>query len=232
MNTKSSPLVDLLLSIIIPSIILMKFSGEDQLGATSALIVALSLPLSLGLYQLIRFKFANYIALLGLVSVLLTGGIGLLKLDVEWLAIKEAAIPAVLGFAVLIAARLRYPLLKKILFNPLVLNTEKISNILGQRGCNEIFEARLSRATYMLSGTFFFSATMNYLLAKMIVTSPSGSEAFNEELGRLTLISYPMIAIPSLIMMLAIFYFLWRGINQLTGLKLEEALASSPENNG
>ncbi len=232
MNTRTSPLVDLLLSIIIPSFILMKFSGDDQLGATSALIVALSLPLSLGLYQLIRFKLANYIALLGVVSVLLTGGIGLLKLDVEWLAIKEAAIPAVLGFAVLIAARLRYPLLKKILFNPLVLNTEKISTVLRQRGCYEIFDARLSRATYMISGTFFFSATMNYLLAKLIVTSPSGSEAFNEELGRLTLISYPMIAIPSLILMLVIFYFLWRGINQLTGLTLEEALASSPQNDG
>ncbi len=34
---------------------------------------------------------------LGLISVLLTGGIGLLELDPQWLAIKEAAIPGIIG---------------------------------------------------------------------------------------------------------------------------------------
>ena len=60
-----------------------------------------------------------------------------------------------------------------------------------------------------------------------IVTSPSGSPAFNEELGRLTLLSYPVIAIPSMLMMFGIFYFLWRVIHRLTGLSLEEMLAAS-----
>ena len=69
---------------------------------------------------------------------------------------------------------------------------------------------------------------MNYLLATWIVVSPAGSEAFNEELGRLTLISYPVIAIPSMLMMFAIFYFLWRSIHGLTGLRLEEIMASKP----
>jgi hypothetical protein len=83
----------------------------------------------------------------------------------------------------------------------------------------------------MLSGTFFFSAAMNYLLATWIVTSPAGSAAFNEELGQLTLISYPVIVIPSMAMMFAIFYFLWRSIHSLTDLKLEEMMASSPADN-
>jgi hypothetical protein len=67
---------------------------------------------------------------------------------------------------------------------------------------------------------------MNYLLAKWIVTSPAGSTAFNEELGRLTLLSYPVIAIPSMLMMLAIFYYLWRTIHVMTGLTLEDILVS------
>ena len=67
---------------------------------------------------------------------------------------------------------------------------------------------------------------MNYVLAKWIVTSPGGSVAFNEELGRLTLLSYPMIAIPSMLMMMAIFYYLWRTIHGLTGLRLEEIMAT------
>ena len=231
MPHKPRPLIDLLLSIVIPSIILMKLSGDGELGASGALIVALAFPIGWGLYELIRFKVTNYIALLGLVSVLLTGSIGLLQLDTQWLALKEAAIPAVLGVAVLISARVGYPLIKTLLYNPKVLNTDRIARILRERGQDKEFEARMLNATYLLSGTFFFSAAMNYLLARWIVVSPAGSAAFNEELGQLTLMSYPMIAIPSMLMMLAIFYFLWRSVNRLTGLKLEEMLASSLSEN-
>ena len=81
MTRKSSPLTDLLLIIVLPSIILMKFSGADELGARGALVVALAFPVALGLYELVRFRITNYIALLGLISVLLTGGIRKTFLD-------------------------------------------------------------------------------------------------------------------------------------------------------
>ena len=70
---------------------------------------------------------------------------------------------------------------------------------------------------------------MNYILAKWIVVSPSGSSAFNEELGRLTFLSYPMIAIPSMIMMIGIMYYLWRTVTRLTGLTLEDVLVTKPD---
>jgi hypothetical protein len=219
-------MVDLLVSIVIPSVILMKLSGNDAFGATTALIVALAFPLGWGLFERFRYKTFNFIAVLGLISVLLTGGIGLLQLDPQWLAIKEAAIPGLLGIAVLVSTRTRYPLIRTLLFNPTVLDVRKIKQQLENFGNTSAFENRLLNATYLLSGTFFFSATMNYSLATWIVTSPAGSAAFNEELGRLTLLSYPVIAIPSTLMMLAIFYYLWRTIHGMTGLALEEILAS------
>lgn len=225
------PLIDLLVSIVIPSVILMKFSGESDLGPAGALVVALAFPVGWGMYELVRFGVKNYIALLGLVSVLLTGGIGLLQLDARWLAVKEAAIPALIGIVVLISARIGKPLIRVMLFNPLVLNTEKITGILRERKQEQVFEGHLKVATYLLGGTFFFSAVMNYLLATWIVTSPSGSAEFNEELGRMTLLSYPVIAIPSMLMMLGIFYFLWRSIHRLTGLKLEQMMAASSDEN-
>ena len=222
---KPRPLIDMLLGIVIPSIILMKFSGNDDLGASGALIIALAFPIGWGLYELIRFRKTNFIALLGLVSVLLTGGIGLLQLDTQWLAVKEAAIPALIGIAVLVSTQTRYPLIKTLLYNPKVLNTDKIGKKLDEQSHTDVFDASLLKATYFLSGTFFFSAVMNYLLATWIVTSPAGSAAFNEELGQMTLLSYPMIAIPSMVMMIAIFYYLWRCIHGLTGYALEEMLA-------
>jgi len=227
---KPRPLIDLLVSIVIPSVILMKFSSDDALGATTALIVALAFPLGWGLFELLRYKKFNFIALLGLVSVLLTGGIGLLQLDTQWLAVKEAAIPGLIGIAVLVSTRSRYPLVKTLLYSPTIMNVNKIKQKLDDLGNTAAFEARLLNATYLLSSTFLFSATMNYILAKWIVTSPSGSTAFNEELGQMTLLSYPVIAIPSMLMMVAIFYYLWRTIHGMTGLTLEEILVTdSPD---
>lgn len=231
---KPRPWVDLLISIVIPSVILMKLSGDEYLGSAMALIVGLAFPLSWGLFELIRYRKYNFIALLGLVSVGLTGGIGLMALDPKWLAIKEAAIPGLLGIAVLVSTRTKYPLVRTLLYNPAILNVDKIHRTLAEKGTEEVFEARLLKASYYFSGTFFFSSFMNYILAKWIVISPSGTTAFNEELGRMTLVSYPMIAIPSMIMMIAIFYYLWRSIRRLTGYTLEEVLseqvASEPVN--
>jgi hypothetical protein len=228
---KPRPLVDLLFSIIIPSLILMKFSGDNGLGTSTALIVALAFPLSWGLYEHLKYRKFNVIALLGLISVLLTGGIGLLQLDPQWLAVKEAAIPGLIGIAVLVSTRTRYPLIRTLLYSPAVLDVGKINQRLANLGNIAAFESHLLNATYLLGSTFFFSAVMNYILAKWIVTSPAGSTAFNEELGRLTLLSYPVIAIPSMLMMLAIFYYLWRTIHGMTGFTLEEILVSRrPQN--
>nr|MBF0682847.1 MFS transporter [Pseudomonas sp.] len=226
---KPRPLIDLAVSILIPSLILMKLSGEQRLGADGALLLALAFPLGWGLLELIRYRKFNWIALLGLVSVLLTGGIGLLQLDSGWLAIKEAAIPGIIGIAVLASTRTRYPLIRTLLYNPKVINVEKVHQQLERNGQVSHFETRLLRATYWLSGTFFFSSFMNFVLAKWLVQSPAGSEAFNEELGRMTLLSYPMIAIPSMLMMMGIFYYLWRTIHGLTGLRLEDIIATSAQ---
>lgn len=223
---KPRPLVDLLVSIIIPSIILMKFSGDDALGATTALIVALAFPLGWGLFEGIKYKKFNFFALLGLISVLLTGGIGLLQLDSQWLAVKEAAIPGLISIAVLVSTRTRYPLIKTLLYSPKIMDVDKIKQKLADNGNTAAFESRLLNATYFLSGAFLFSSVMNYILAKWIVTSAAGSAAFNAELGRMTLLSYPVIAIPSMLIMMAILYYLWRTIQGMTGFSLEEILAS------
>jgi len=61
------------------------------------------------------------------------------------------------------------------------------------------------------------------------VKSTSGTEAFNNELGRMTLLSYPVIAIPSMIMMLIIFWYIWRTISELTELKLEQVMVTPEE---
>ena len=223
---KSNPFLEVLIAIVIPSLILMKLSGPDELGAVNALLVALAFPLAWGTRDLFMRRRLNMFAVLGLISVLLTGGIGLMQLDTQWLAVKEAAVPGLIGLAVVISAYTRYPLVRVLLYTPALLDVSRVHEKLEARGAVQDFEMRLRIATWMLGGTFFFSAAMNYFLATWIVVSPAGSTAFNEELGRMTLLSYPVIAIPSMVMMMFVLYYLARVIRELTGLKLTEVLNS------
>jgi len=221
---KTNPLLELAITIVLPALILMKASGADSLGPVNALLVALAFPLGWGALEFKRRGKPGWMAALGLVSVLLTGGIGLLALDPQWLAIKEAAVPGVIGLAVLGSAYTRYPLVKTLLYNPAVVDVARVHAHLEERDNVETFERRLLLANTLLAGTFFFSSAMNYALASWIVTSPAGSTAFNEELGRLTLLSYPMIALPSMLMMMAVLVYLARSARHLTGLALADML--------
>lgn len=224
---KPNPLVELTITLIVPALILMKLSGPEDLGAANALVLALSFPLAWGVRDFWKRRKVNLFAALGVVSTILTGGIGLLELDAQWLAVKEAAVPGLIGLAVLASTYTRYPLVKTILLNPAIIDVAGLQERLAAHGASKVFEARLLRATWMLGGTFFFSSAMNYFLARYIVVSPAGTPAFNEELGRLTLLSYPFIALPSMVMMMLLIYYLSRATRELTGLSFTEFLTSA-----
>ena len=219
---KSNPLFEILFNVFIPSLILMKLSGDEHLGTAMALVVALLFPIVYGGMDLVRNKKFNFIAALGFISVLLTGGIGLLELDTRWLALKEALIPGVIGLAVLGSTFTRYPFMQKMILNDTVLNLSLITERLKESGKSEAFERCLMSSNYLFASTFAFSSAMNYFLATWMVTSPAGTAEFNEELGKLTLYSYPIIAIPSMLMMFGIFYYVWRQIRAMTSLETEQ----------
>jgi len=226
-DAKPNPLVELTITLIIPALILMNLSGPEDFGAANALVLALSFPLAWGIRDFWNRRKINLFAALGVISTVLTGGIGLLELDAQWLAVKEAAVPGLIGLAVLGSTYTRYPLVKTILLNPAIIDVARLQEKLETHGATRVFESRLLRVTWMLSGTFFFSSAMNYFLATYIVVSPAGTPAFNEELWRLTLLSYPFIALPSMVMMILVIYYLSRATRELTGLSFPEFLSSA-----
>lgn len=217
-------LLELLFNIAAPSLILMKLSEPEYLGTVGALILALAFPIGYGLYDFVKNRAFNFFSLLGFVSTLLTGGIGLFELDVEWLAIKEAAIPAAIGIVVLASGFMGKPLIAKLILNPMVFNLPLIYDTLAEKGETARFKSKVNRANHYLAMTSVFSATMNYLLAKWIVTSPAGTVEFNQQLGEMTALSYPVIAIPSTIMLIVIMIHVAKVITTLTGLKFEQVL--------
>jgi hypothetical protein len=224
---KPNPLFEIVVTIIVPAVILMKLSGDSSLGPMRALLLALAFPLGWGVWDGWRRHKLNWLSVLGVVSTLLTGGIGLMKLDAQWLAVKEAAVPGLIGLVVLGSNWTSWPLIRVLVFNPTLFDVERVNAALAERSNVVPFELRLRTGTLLLAGTFFFSSVMNYVLARWVVTSPAGTEAFNEELGRLTLLSYPVIAVPSMLMMMALLFWLARGAKALTGLALGDMLRSS-----
>ncbi|MBU2972274.1 MFS transporter [Pseudoalteromonas sp. C2R02] len=221
---KNNPLLEILFNILIPSLILMKFSGPEHLGTLLGLIIALAFPVCYAIYDFTKVGSLNFISLLGFLSTLLTGGIALFELDVEWLAIKEAAIPAMIGLTVLLSGFFGKPLLAKLLLNSFIFNLNLIYDTLEKKSKTEQFKQKISQANFVLAMTFVFSSTMNYLLAKWIVTSPAGTVEFNEQLGEMTLLSYPVIAIPSTIMLFGILFYVIKITSKLTGIKFEDMM--------
>lgn len=219
---KENFLLNIALNIVIPTVILSKFSGEAHLGVKGGLIVALAFPIIYGIMDFFRAKKINVFSALGVVSILLTGGISLLELDPKYIAIKEATIPAILGLATLISLKTRYPLVKTLLFNEKIMRTDKIHEALAQAGNALKFEKTLTNASYMIAGSFVLSSILNYVLAKVLLVSAPGTEAFNAELGKMTAYSYVVIAIPSMVVLMGALFYLFRSVTKLTGLPLEE----------
>ena len=222
---KESPLVSLLVSIVIPAIILSKFSTEEYLGILPGFLVALSLPIAYAIYNLFVRKETGFIAILGFVSIFLTGIIGVFEFPTEWLAVKEAAVPLLIGIAVIVSLKTPYPLVRKLLFNEELLNLKLIDEKLKENYNVPRLDYVLTKATFMVAGSFLLSAFLNFFLTTYIVVSPAGTAAFNEELGTLTAISYPAIALPSTAVMFVALYYVFKQVTKLTGLQFEEILS-------
>lgn len=227
---KESMLANLLMNIVIPTLILTKLSSDEYLGATWGLVVALAFPVGYGLRDFLINKKFNAFSALGIVSVLLTGGLSLFHLAPEYFAIKEAAIPGILGIVTLFSMKTRYPLVKTFVYNDKVLKIHKVDAALQQYGTKKHFERTLTNASLMIAASFFLSSILNYVLAKIILVSQPGTTEFNAELGKMTALSYPVIALPMMIIMMGTLFYVFRSIRLLTHLTLEEVINDGSEN--
>lgn len=219
---KENPLLSLAINIAIPALILMKLSAEGRLGPAKALIVALAFPFTYGLWDFVQKRKFNFISALGLVSILATGSIGLLQLDRQWIAVKEAAVPAIIGIVILGSVRTRFPLVRKFIYNDQILHVDRVHEALVKGGHEAAFEKLLRTTSGLLAASFFLSSVLNYVLARVILQSDPGTPTFNEELGRMTALSYPVIVVPSMVVLAIALWVLLRGIKKLTGLELDE----------
>lgn len=220
-------LLNLVLNIGLPTLILTKFSGDRWLGPGWGLALALVCPTGYFIYDYAIRRRANFVSVIGMASVVATGGLGLLKAGGIWFAVKEAAVPLVVGLGVMLSTGGRRPLVRELLFNDELIDTERVTASLRQRGTAEAFERLLRSSSLLLASGFLVSAVANFFLVRAILRAAPGTEAFNAELGRIHLLSWPVVVAPTLALCVFALWRMLRGASRLTGLNVEELMRPS-----
>jgi len=211
-------LANLVFNIVVPVVIMTRFS--EELGALPALLIALAFPLAYGLWDWYKIKTINFYSALGLVSVLLTGSIGLLALPTKYLAYKEAAIPFVLALVFALSSYTRFDATSRFLGS--ILNIKKLHKEYEKKKLD--FDRPLSWVRRSFVGALLFSAVANYLLTIIIVTSEPATSEFTTQIGHMTALSFPIIVLPIVLIIFASLFFLSRHVQKTTCKNLEDFL--------
>jgi hypothetical protein len=221
---RENPLYSLLFNVVIPVVIMTRFSKPEALGPTNALLIGIAFPVGYGLYDLLIKKKVNWISILGVVGVGLTGVFGLLSLSGFWFAVKEAAIPLLIGLVVIVTQWTSKPLVKTFLYNDQLLNIPKIEDALDTQDKQTRVAVLLRNASFMLAGSFLLSSLLNFWLANRMVVSAPQTSAYVDEIGSFTGLSYFVIAVPCMVVMMVALFLLINGLSKVTELKWEELM--------
>lgn len=224
-NPKQESLwLNLLCNLIIPNIILYTLSDDQYLGIKFAIVLAIFFPVGYGTRDFFNCGKFNFFSALGIFSVLFTGGVNLLELDASYIAIKEATIPALLGLAVLLSMTTSKPLIRTVMLNETIFEVSRVADALKQNGRVGEFDRLLVNSSWIFASSFLLSSILNYGLAKALLTAAPGTVLFNEQLATMQFLSYPVIVVPSMLIMIATIFYLMRGMTRITGLPWEELL--------
>lgn len=238
---KEHPLANVLINVLIPVLVLSYLSKDPALqenpkpwhiGPVKAMIGALALPFGYGAWTFLRDRKFNTFSLIGLFSVLLTGGLtiylwnkdGTVKENAGLLfGLKEGSIPLALGVAVLVSARASSPLLNTFLYNDSIFDLRRIESEIAAKGNAAPYQALIARATRLFALSFFISSVLNVGLALWFFrdfnhAAPAALEVYNSIIGRLTFWGFVVIGVPILGFLFFTLRYLVRGLKLLTGL--------------
>lgn len=245
------PLANILINVIIPVLILSYLSKDPDIqeklgkvakpwhiGPLKAMVLALALPIGYGAWHFVKTRKGNFFSALGLVSVLLSGGLtlylwntdGTVKPNAGLLfGIKEALIPLVLGFAILMSHRSPTPLIRVFLYNDTIFDIPRIESRVAEISKEPEYDRILLGATRLFAASFFLSSLMNLVLAQWFfrgfdANAIDALEKFNSIIASVTGWGFAVIGVPILVFLFFTLKSLLKGLGSLTGLKEEELM--------
>ena len=214
------PLIDLLLTVVLPSAALEYLSEPARLGPFWALVVASLLPLTFGVYCWVTKAGLNFLSILGLVAVVVTGSLGLLKLDAFWFGVKEISVPMLIGLAFPLSHLWGKPIINSMIFAPHLFNEKVLREALDTPDKEASFARLLVKASWGMGASMLLSSVINFALAMYLLGGKEpGSEAFVKGIGTLNWGGTLIIGIPMLLAMMIVMVGFTRGVYRLTGLQ-------------
>lgn len=230
---KDNVFINILCNVLIPIAILDKlprYWHHPQVHLYSVLI-AFSIPLVYGGVDYFQKRKFNFIALLGLLNILFTGGFVIINVNSTWYSYKEALFPLLVGLFVLASSWTKKPFIRTLFLNPQVLHLDKIDEHLQKNNNTEAFNKHLMSSNIFLSFSFFLSSFLNYTIAKTVFVPITQSlnefeqkQVLNEQIASMTAKSFLGIMLPSMITLMLIFWYFFSGTKKLTQLQTDEIL--------
>lgn len=209
--------LDLIFSILVPSLLLTKGANYfPNLSAIELFLLALSIPILYGIYDFITNKHFNVISLAGLLNVTLTGGVGLFQASKLIIVIKEAGFPLILGLLMIIFNSRLQEFIKN--------QAEEILNVtlIISKSSKIFFNNWVKWISKQIPYTFFLSSILNGIMTIIIIQSQPGTQSFNEEIAKLLIWGFLGVAIPCMIVTIAIMIVGFKKLQKKTELKFEE----------
>jgi hypothetical protein len=196
-----------------------------SLGPKWALVVAVLLPVGYFIYDYYQRRKVNAFSIIGIISVLLTGGLGLLNLSAQVFGLKEAAMPLILAVLIWWTGRGEKPLVRTLLMNPDIMDVAKVEKAIAAHDARPQFDHLIKSSTWLLIGSMLLSAGLNYFLALHFLGSKTpGSEEYTAAIGSLTGWSWVIIGVPSILIMMFALMRLMKGLKRLTGLEMDQIM--------
>ena len=239
-----NPLYNFLLNVLLPVLALSVLSKEGDkpwhIGPVWGMVLAVSLPLGYGIWHLAKSRQVNAFSVIGLGSVLLTGGITLLAWRPDgtihpqaalMFALKEASIPFILGMCVLLSHRTKTPLVRMFLMNPDLFDVPRIEKAVAAREAQPEFDKVLWLAALGFAGSFLISTGLNFWLSMHFLggvdtAATNAREMYNEKVGQQTFWGFFVIGVPVFIMLFVLIGWLVRRLEKLTGLDRDALLVA------
>ena len=212
-----------LFNVLIPAFILFFFSREGLLGPAYSFLLALIFPLVFGILYMIQKNKWSFFSIVGFVSILLTGGFGLLQLEAGWLIAKETGIPLVIGIFILFSQKTKKPFMKIMLAQ--VLNLDMISKDYKKNNKGNLLKKHIKYANGFFALTFFIGAILNFSLASSLLQSPPGTPEYAREVGTMGALAFPVIVLPVMIFIFVIFTVLAIVIEKNTKKQITEYMS-------
>lgn len=227
-----NPLWNLGFNVILPVIILKK--GQSYFPTISPLVillVAIALPLFVGLWDYVAAKKKNYVSILGLANTGLTGGFAVLDVEGVWFAVKEGTLPLLLGLFVLWSLKLKKNFVESFLFQPQIFNLSLIEERASSLGKADLIKKITQIGTFWFSLSFFISASLNLALGLIVfkaidpsLPADQRAQILNEQIAEMTWMGYVVIALPLALGTGFLLWWLLKALSKSLNLKIEDLL--------